>query len=293
MHPVVSAIHDMARYNPGRVALRWKCLDFPYAAVQRQISTRALAMQLKGVRAGDIVAFAANRGPETIMESAALWVLGAGGLPLPHDSGEPMPAHSILGQATGFMHADGDYLKAVGPAAQAGKSSGVWLFDGGFGAGTMAMGRQEFSDVLEGAAKRFSLATRTVLGTTRVDLPGSLLDVWSVLAAGGTVDLIDHFDSLSPECLRQHLRETEADLLVVPDTLPRRLSGVGRSVFAQFRDVVVVDSFDQHSRTVLADAFPCAIFHFWNPSTDLEQMSDCSPADFVGGNDYQAKDPHA
>ncbi|MFJ4027309.1 hypothetical protein ACIPWF_08950 [Paenarthrobacter sp. NPDC089989] len=293
MHPLVSAIHETARNNPGKVALRWKCHDFPYAAVDRQINTRALAMQLKGVRAGDLVAFEAVPGPETIVESAALWTLGAGGFPLQPNTREPLPARTILGQATGFMHPDGDYLKAAGVSGQALPfSSAVWLF-GGTGPGRTTMDLREFSDVLESVGKRFNLSTRTVLGTTSLVQPGSMIDVWAVLAAGGTVDLIDHLESLSGNCLRQHLRETEADLLVVPSALPQRLGSLAGAVFAQFRDVVVVDSVGRVSRNALADAFPCAIFHHWNPSRGIEDMPDYSPADFVDGIDHKAKDSHA
>jgi hypothetical protein len=293
VHPLVSAIHDVAKQHPGKVALRWKCHDFPYAAVDRQINTRALAMQLKGVRAGELVAFAAVPGPDTLVESAALWALGAAGFPLPSSAEGQLPAHAVLEQATGFMHPDGDYLKAAavsGPTSSF--PSAVWLHEG-LGTGTTAMDLQQFMNVLEGAEKRFSLSTRTVLGLTSVVHPGSMIEMWAVLAAGGTVDLINHHESLPGDCLWQHLRETEADLLVVPSALPQRLSDVSGAVFAQFRDVVVLEPFDRNSRTYLADAFPCAIFHDWNPSTPFEDMSDNCPADFVAGNNHKPKDSHA
>ncbi|SEJ61651.1 AMP-binding enzyme [Arthrobacter sp. yr096] len=293
MHPLVSAIHDVARHHPGKVALRWNCHDFPYAAVDRQINTRALAMQLKGVRAGELVAFAAAPGPDSLVESAALWALGAAGLPLHSGAEGTLPAHAILEQATGFMHPDGDYLKAApGSGTAPSFPPAVWLHEEP-AAGPTAVDLQEFTAVLEGAEKRFSLSTRTVLGLSSMVHPGSMIDVWAVLAAGGTVDLINHHESLTGDCLGQHLRETEADLLVVPSALPRRLRDVPGAVFAQFRDVMVLEPFDRNSRTALADAFPCAIFHHWDPSTAFEDMSDYCPADFVAGTNHQPKDSHA
>gem|GEM_PF-4038648 len=293
MHPLVSAIHDTARHHPGSVALRWNCHDFPYAAVHRDINTRALAMQLKGVRAGELVAFGAVPGPETIVESAALWALGAAGFPLPSSAEGQLPAHAILEQATGFMHPDGDYLKAAAVSEPTSSfSSAEWLHEGS-DAGTTAVNLQQFVDVLQGAEKRFSLSMRTVLGLTSVVHPGSMIDVWAVLAAGGTVDLVNHHESLTGDCLKQHLSETEADLLVVPSALPQRLNDFPGSVFAQFRDVITLEPFDSNSRTTLADAFPCAIFHYWDPATPVDEMSDYCPADFVAGNNHKPKDSHA
>lgn len=296
MQLLVSAIHETARNNPGKVALRWKCHDFPYAAVHRQINARALAMQLKGVRSGELVAFHSVPGPETIVEAAALWALGAGGFPLQPATGGPLPTHAVLGQATGFMHRDGDYLKsAFSKEPTPPVPSPAWLFDGA-GPDPLPIGPTEFSEVLESAGKKFSLSTRTVLGSTGVDQPGAMIDIWAVLAAGGTVDLVDHFDSLSGDCLKQHLRETEADLLVVPTTLPERLGRIAGAVFAQFRDVVVLESFGRQSRMNLAEAFPCAIFHHWQAPTCIEDMPDYSPAEFVDQcalTDHKAKDSHA
>jgi hypothetical protein len=120
-----------------------------------------------------------------------------------------------------------------------------------------------------------------------------MIDAWAALAAGGTVDLINHHESLTDACLGQHLRETEADLLVVPSALPGRLNGIPGAVFPQFRDVITLEHFDHSCRATLADAFPCAIFHYWDPSSAFEEMSDCCPADFVTGINHKPKDSHA
>ncbi|MFK0003611.1 hypothetical protein [Paenarthrobacter sp. NPDC090522] len=292
MHLLVSAIHDGARHNPGKAALRWKCNDFPYAAVDGQINTRALAMQLKGVRAGELVAYEATPGPETVAIMAALWTLGASVFPIQSASEGPLPAHAISSGVTGFMHPEGDYVKSAASGREPPFPPSLWLHDG-VGARATVMGHHHFSDVLEGAEKRFSLSSRTVLGLTDITQPGSMLDLWAVLAAGGTVDLLNDHETLPRDCLLQHLGETEADLLIAHPSLPERLSESPCAVFAQFRDVIVIDTFDHQSRTTLANAFPCAIFHRWDPSTVVEDMSDHSPADFVDGTNHNFKDPHA
>ena len=296
MHPLVSAVHEVAKRDPGKVALRWKCNDFPYAAVDRQINTRALAMQLKGVRAGDLVAFEATPGPETIVSMAALWALGAAGFPIQTAAEGPLPGQAILEGATGFIHPEGDYIKAAAAGNEPPLPASLWLHHGS-GARAIVVKEHHFSDVLEGAEKRFSLSSRTVLGLTNIGQPGSMIDLWAVLAAGGTVDLLNDHETLTPACLFQHLRETEADLLINPSALPQRLGDSSGAVFAQFRDVIVTEPLDNPSRTVLADAFPCAIFHQWDTSAGVDAMNDNCPADFVAGNDYNhhhdSKDPHA
>lgn len=292
MHPLVSAIHDIARRDPGKAAIRWKCNDFPYAAADGLINTRALAMQLKGVRAGDLVAFDAAPGPETVVAAAALWALGAAAFPFQSTPEGPLLAHAILEGATGFMHPEGDYIKAATASGHSLSASSLWLHDAA-GAQATIVDQQQFVDVLEGAEKRFSLSSRTVLGLTSIVHPGSMLDLWAVLAAGGTADLLNDQETLPDNCVVQHLLETEADLLIAPATLPPRLRDSPGAVFPQFRDVIVLELLDRNSRTTLADAFPCAIFHQWDPSTSVEDMSDYCPADFVAGSDDQSKDPHA
>ncbi|MBT2533924.1 hypothetical protein J7E83_17695 [Arthrobacter sp. ISL-48] len=300
MHPLVSAIHDIANYDPGKAAIRWRCNDFPYAALDRLIHTRALAMQLKGIRAGELVAFDAVPGPETMVDAAALWALGAAALPFRSTPEEPLPAHAILKGVTGFMHPEGDYIKAAtmsgAPSGHTSPAASLWLHQRA-GRPATPMNEQQFIAILETAEKRFTLSTRTSLALTSVVHPESLLDSWAVLAAGGTVDLLNDYDNLHDHCLLQHLRETEADLLIVPSTLPQRLGDSSGALFAQFRDIIVTELLDELSRTVLADAFPCAIFHQWDTTTGVEAMNDNCPADFVAGSDHfyhhDPKDPHA
>ncbi|MBP2412455.1 hypothetical protein JOF48_001254 [Arthrobacter stackebrandtii] len=292
MHPLVSAIHDLARHDPGKASLRWKCNDFPYAAVDRQINTLALAMQLKGVRAGEIVAFEASSGPDSVVSMAALWALGAAGFPIRSVAGGPLPAHAVLAGATGFLHPEGNYIKSAAPGHEPPVPASLWLHTG-IGTRATVVDHHHFNEVLEGAEKKFSLSSRTVLGLTDIAQPGSMLDLWAVLAAGGTVDLLNDYETLPSDCLLQHLRETGADLLIAHPALPERLSDTPGAVFTQFRDVVVLEGFDLQSRTTLANAFPCSIFHLWDSSTDIEGMSDDSPSDFVDGTNYKIKDPHA
>ena len=295
MHPLVSAIHDIAKHDPGKAAIRWRCNDFPYAALGGQIQTRALAMQLKGIRAGELVAFDAIPGPETVAATSALWALGAAAFPFQSTHDGPLPAHAILERVTGFMHPEGDYIKAAttsgAPTGHPSPVASLWMHHRS-SQPVDPMNEQQFIDILAGAEKRFTLSNRTSLGLSSIVHPESLLDLWAVLTAGGTVDLLNDYNSLSDQCLLQHLRETEADLLVVPPTLPRRLGQSPDAVFAQFRDVIVTEQLDVPSRTVLADAFPCAIFHQWDTSTGVDAMDDNCPADFVAGNhQYQQHEP--
>jgi len=60
--------------------------------------------------------------------------------------------------------------------------------------------------------------------------------------------------------------------------LPQRLGASSGSVFAQFRDIVVTEPLDVRDRTVLSDAFPCAIFHQWDTTNGVESMNEDCPA---------------
>jgi len=281
VHPLVSAIHDVARHDPGKAAIRWRCNDLPYAALDRLIHTRALAMQLKGIRAGDLVAFDSVPGPETMVTAAALWALGAAAFPFQSLPDGPLPAHAILQGVTGFMHPEGDYIKAAttsgAPSGRPSPVASLWLQQR-TGRPASPLNEQQFTDILERSEKRFTLSTRTSLALTSLVQPESLLDLWAVLAAGGTVDLLNDYDTLQGHGLLQHLGESEADLLIVPATLPQRLGASSGSVFAQFRDIVVTEPLDVRDRTVLADAFPCAIFHQWDTTTGVESMNEDCPA---------------
>lgn len=288
MHHLIAAIREHARQHPGKAALRWRCSDYPYAALEAMIDTRARALQLKGIRAGDVVAFHAAPCLDAVVDTAALWALGASAAPITTAASGTLAGNAIRSGAAGFMHPGGYYVRTVRPTsrpASSGKQTQIaalvlpsdptraaglatWLYE------------VKLQHLVLRAEKRFTLSARTVLGLSTSEQHHSLLDVWAPLAAGGTVDLLTDRGSMDGASLIQFFRETEADLVVADPAFYRRAAAAG-AAFPQFRDVIVTGHPGSRTRTAMADAFPGAIFRQMDILTGDGTMIDYCPAEFA------------
>lgn len=216
IHPIVAAIRRQARERFAKAAVRWRCNDYPYAALMSMIDARARVLQLKGVRAGDTVAVHAVRGVGGIVDIAALWSVGASAMIRSGTQG-PLPVDEsvVRARVAGVLTSDGGYWPTglVKQGGQPGPASLIFASMGGPEAPVRSRTAGQLEDSMLQAQTVFGLSERTALGLAPPCDEASLLETWYVLANGGTVDLLSESEAICPRLLREHLRESNVDLV--------------------------------------------------------------------------------
>lgn len=231
------------------------------------IDARARVLQLKGVRAGDTVAVHALRGVDGIVEIAALWSLGASAMIRSGAHGPLLVDESVVrARVAGVLTSDGGYwptgLVKQGGQPRIGPASLIFASMGGPKAPVRSKTARQLEDSMVQAQTVFGLSERTALGWAPPGGEASLLETWYVLANGGTVDLLSESEAICPRLFREHLRESNVDL-VQADLRTAAAIQAPREECAltlpQVRDVILRGSdTSPHLFKLLSETFPNA-----------------------------------
>lgn len=284
-HSILIGIRKHARSNYAKAAFRWRCNDYPYAALTSMIDARARALQLKGARAGDTIALPAVRGIDTVVDVAALWSLGSLPMMLRASSCSPVPIEAaVRARVAGILSPDGDYIPTniVSRLRPAGTPPALILNPYGRpdGACLPAKSLVELADLTQLAQEAFSVSDRTVLALSDAVDGSSAFETWAVLANGGTVDMVDDSTAHNAARLLGHLNDSPADLVQLTPSVLQVLSAAGNShgVAGGVRDVILPDHAGGFMRSV-ARCFPFAKIHHFRGSPAsgrIESLVSCA-----------------
>jgi hypothetical protein len=235
------------------------------------IDARARVLQLKGVRAGNIVAVHAVRGINAVVDVAALWSIGTTVLVKTTAQDPLLVDESVIrARAVGVMASDGGYRPTgiVNPAGQPREGSASLIFSGrekAVGVSIRSRTAGYLKDSMLQAQTVFGLSERTVLGSAPPGDEGSLLETWYVLANGGTVDLISESAANCPRLWREHLRESKFDFIRADVETTYRLQSPPEEpalMLPQVRDVILSGAEKRPGAiTLISDTFPNANLH--------------------------------
>jgi hypothetical protein len=266
-HPILHGIREHARANYAKAALRWRCNDYPYAALISMIEARARALQLKGVRAGDTIAVPAVRGIGTVVDVAALWSLGTAPLMLRASPCSPISVDAaVRARVAGILGPDGEYVPThlVTRQRPAGPAFALILnpHNRPYSACLLTKTLPQLAELTQLAQEAFSVGDRTVLALSDPVDESFAFETWAVLANGGTVDMVDDCTARDAAVLVGHLNESAVDLVqLTPSTLQMlSVAWTDHAVAGGVRDVLLPDDAGAGSDLV-ARYFPSARMH--------------------------------
>lgn len=270
-HPVLGGIRKHVRANYTKAALRWRCNEYPYAALISMIDARARALQLKGVRAGETIALPAARGIETVVDVAALWSLTSAPMMIRASQSSPLLGETaVRARVAGILGPDGEYVRTnlVSRLQPDGTAPALFLNPCGRpeGMSIHAITAAQMAELTQLAQKVFSVGDRTVLALSDA-VDESFAFTLAVLANGGTVDMIDDSTARDAAMLVRHLNESAVDLVHLTPPALQMLS-TARTTHAGaggVRDLILPDGAGAGNGLV-ARYFPFAKIHHFPES---------------------------
>jgi amino acid adenylation domain-containing protein len=232
-HPISLRVHDMAREDGGKIAIRSAGGTLSYADLDARAAALAGALVAQGVAAGDTVAVCLPRSADQIVALLAAWYAGAAYLPL--DAAWPdarLASFVERAGCTAVIAPQGSAIGTIAPDAAAASTTvaagdlAYVIFTSGSTGEPKAVevGHDNLAALVDWHLTAFAVGadTRTA-HLAGLGFDAAAWEVWPTLAAGGTLCLADDAVRLDPGALRDWLLHEQVEVAFAPTALAEPL----------------------------------------------------------------------